>query len=135
VGLAILAGVGAMIVATAVYAFVIKTTDGREIGWMAFGVAALVAFGLAKVGGRHPVLPVAGIVLAVLGVFVGQLLGVTLVINDVAGDASPGVLTILTDHLGEVVWPAFKEYLSPIDALFYLIAAAEGFILTRRISG
>jgi hypothetical protein len=126
-----LVGVLAMIVGAAIYAFIVKSTHGREMGYMAIGVAALIAVALAKVGGRNSALPVLGAILSVLGVFFGQYFGVVMYINHLLGD--PGVFNLIRhDFTG--TFRAWKHYLAPIDAFFYLIAAAEGFVLTRRFS-
>jgi hypothetical protein len=126
-----LLGVLATFVAAAVYAFIVKSTHGREISYMAIGVAALIALPLAKVGGRNPALPALGAILAVLGVFLGQYFGVVLFLNDRLGD--PGTVTLI-HHDFTGMYRAWKTSLAPIDAFFYLLAAAEGFVLTRRFA-
>ncbi|MYS81734.1 hypothetical protein [Embleya scabrispora] len=127
-GLGILLGVVAMVVAAVVYAYILKESE-HQIGYMAIAVGALIAVALGKVGGRNPVLPVIGVVLSVLGVFIGQYLGVAMWVQD-ANDMS--LSEVLTDSR---MFDSWKEFLEPMDALFYLLAGFEGFVITKRVAG
>ncbi|WP_424636618.1 hypothetical protein [Embleya sp. AB8] len=127
-GLGIALGVVAMVVAAVVYALILKASE-HQIGYMALGVAALVAVALGKVGGRNPVLPVLGVVLSVLGIFLGQYVGLAMWLQS---HTDLSLWDLLTDSR---MFDSWKEFLEPIDALFYLIAAFEGFVLTKKVAG
>ncbi|MDJ0340594.1 hypothetical protein QMK19_11290 [Streptomyces sp. H10-C2] len=131
VGLGILAGVVVMLVAAAAYGGIIKATE-HEIGYAALAVGALVGAALGKAGGRNPVLPVIGIPLALLGVYLGQIFGITLLLG--ASPDAPGIMTILTDHF-DIVQQAWKESLGGMDILFFGIAGVEGFVVAKRVAG
>lgn len=130
VGLGILVGILAMIVGALAYGGLIKVTE-HEIGYAALGVGALVGAALGKVGGRNPVLPIIGIPLALLGVYLGQVFGITLLLADSPG--APGIMTILTDHY-DIVQQAWKESLGGMDILFFGIAGLEGFVIAKRVA-
>ncbi|MCX5212445.1 hypothetical protein OG689_24700 [Kitasatospora sp. NBC_00240] len=128
-GAALAAALGAVVVGALAYGFLMKALD-REFGWLVIGLAAAVAWPLGKLGGRNPVLPVAGAVLAALSLLLGQFFGVGLYLHQLTGAS-----------LGELYGPEFsvtlegwKAVLEPMDALFYGIALFEGFVFTRRIS-
>ncbi|MFF4649447.1 hypothetical protein [Streptomyces sp. NPDC001380] len=111
-----------------VHGFVMRTTD-HEIGWLALGIGAAVAFAPGRLGGRNPVLPAAGTVLALLGVLLGQLFGVALHAHQELGYE-------VTDLLGgklHLTFEAWKASRGVMDVLFYGIAGYEGFVPTRRI--
>ncbi|MCZ4120578.1 hypothetical protein [Streptomyces sp. H39-S7] len=130
VGLGILVGVLAMIVAALAYGGLIKLTE-HEIGYAALGVGALVGVALGKVGGRNPILPFLGIPLALLGVYLGQIFGIALTIADLPG--APDVMTILTDHF-DLVQEAWKENVGGMDILFFGLAGLEGFVIAKRVA-
>ncbi|MFB7662470.1 hypothetical protein ACFC1R_00775 [Kitasatospora sp. NPDC056138] len=75
--LAVAAATGAAVAGALAYGFLMKALD-HEVGWVVAGVAAAVSLTLGKLGGRNPSLPVAGAVLSVLGLFLGQLFGIAL---------------------------------------------------------
>ncbi|MER5971647.1 hypothetical protein ABT112_18250 [Streptomyces sp. NPDC002055] len=128
-GLAIVAGAAAMLIGAGVYGGIFKAFDGTQIGYLAVGVGALVGAVLGKVGGRHPVLPVVGAVLGLVGVYCGQLFGFALVISDI-GQGS--VVDVLTQHL-DLLSQAWKKSLEPIDALFFALAGFAGFSTAKKL--
>lgn len=130
VGLGVVAGFAAALVAAVLYGLLIRGTK-HEIGYAAVAVGALVGFALAKVGGRNPALPVIGIPLALFGVYAGQVFGIALLMATLPG--APGVMTILTDHYG-LVNSAWKDAMDGMDFFFYAIAAVEGFVITKRVA-
>lgn len=130
-GLGIVVGVVAMLAAAAAYGGIIKATE-HEIGYAALAVGALVGAALGKVGGRNPVLPVVGVPLALLGVYLGQLFGIALLVSATSG--APDVVTIFTDHLGDLQ-SAWKSSLDVKDVLFFGIAGLEGFLFAKRLGG
>ncbi|MFC8454041.1 hypothetical protein [Kitasatospora sp. NPDC057223] len=127
-GGAVAAAVGAALVGGLAYGFVMKAID-HEIGWLVFGVAAVIAWPLGRIGGRNPVLPVAGAVLSVLALFLGQVFGVTLYLHEFTGLSVGELLGAEVD----LVLEGWKANLAAMDALFYGIAVFEGFVLTRRM--
>ncbi|QMU79284.1 XapX domain-containing protein [Streptacidiphilus sp. PB12-B1b] len=128
-GLAVVAGIGAMLVSAAVYAGVIDLTK-HEIGYLALAVGLLIGLALGKLGGRHPALPVVGVVLALLGIFLGEMLGIALLANKLDGVPLGTVL----GHPGDL-FSAWKESSDAMSLLFFAIGGLEAFVFTRRFSG
>ncbi|MFC9325388.1 hypothetical protein [Kitasatospora sp. NPDC057015] len=127
---AVAAALGGMLAGALAYGFLTKALD-REFGWLVIGLAAAVAWPLGKLGGRNPVLPVVGSLLAALSLLLGQFFGVTLYLHELTG-ASVGELFGPQFDLTVEGW---KATLEPLDALFYGIAVFEGFVFTRRTAG
>jgi hypothetical protein len=128
--LGILAGVVTAIVVAIVYGWIIGLTK-HEIGYAAIGVGFAVGAVVGKVGGRSPALPFAGLVLALLGVFMGQFLGEAIIGAHANGLS---VTTALIDYTHEVFqgWKADSDVMS---FLFMAIAGVAGFQTPRRING
>src|SRR5689334_18528873 len=81
-GMGVLVGVAATIVAIFAYAGIMRAMakdDGHysEVGYVAIGVGLLIGAVMGKIGGRNPALPVIGLVLSVLGVFFGEIVGLS----------------------------------------------------------
>jgi hypothetical protein len=129
VALGVLVGVVAAVGAALVYGLLIKGTK-HEIGYAALGVGALVGVALGKVGGRNPALPVIGIPLALLGVYLGQLFGIALLVNS---ELHLGVVNIFTDHFHDLQ-QAWKDSMDAKDFLFFGIAGLEAFVIARRVA-
>jgi hypothetical protein len=129
-GLGILAGLAAAVVAALLYGLLIRGTK-HEISYAALGVGVLVGFALAKVGGRNPVLPIAGIPLALFGVYLGQLYGIALLVSH---DYHIGVVDIFTHHFHDLQ-QTWKDSMGAKDFLFFGIAGLEGFLVPRRMAG
>ncbi|NUP43697.1 MAG: DUF1427 family protein [Streptomyces sp.] len=140
-GIAILAGVVAMLAASFAYAGIMRAMakdDGHytEVGYIALAVGLLVGAVLGKVGGRNPALPVVGVVLSLLGVFLGEMMGLSMIASHYASlnGVDMSWFKVLTDHFGDV----FKEWKHDFDFksfLFLAVAGAEGFVVTRRVAG
>ncbi|WP_055586206.1 hypothetical protein [Peterkaempfera griseoplana] len=128
--LGLLAGVAAALVGAAVYGGIIRGTN-HEFSYAALAVGALVGAALGKVGGRSQTLPILGVPLALLGVFLGQMFGLALL---AAHDAGMSVSVVLSDHAG-VIYDLWKDQLSPMDVLFFGIAGVEGFLFAKRTAG
>ena len=128
IGGAIAAAAGAALAGALAYGFIMKAID-HEIGWLVVGVAAIIAWPLGRIGGRNPVLPVAGAVLSVLALFAGQFFGVSLYLHEFTG-LSVGEL--LGSNI-DLAFEAWKSNLAAMDVLFYGIAVFEGFVLTNRM--
>ncbi|MFH8614301.1 hypothetical protein ACH4E8_04380 [Streptomyces sp. NPDC017979] len=80
-GLGIAAGVAAALVAAIAYGLLAGSIE-REFGYAALGVGALIGFAANKAGGRHPLLPFAAAVLAPAAVYLGQLIGLSMVLAE-----------------------------------------------------
>jgi len=127
-GLAVVAAVGAMIVSALVYAGVIDLTK-HEIGYLALAVGLVIGLVLGKIGGRHPALPVVGVALALLGIFLGEMLGLAMLLN------KDGIsYDTIFAHLN-VLFSAWKASLDAMSAFFFVIGGLEAFAFTRRFSG
>ncbi|MFG2139413.1 hypothetical protein [Streptomyces sp. NPDC048650] len=130
-GLAVVAGIVVALVVAGVYGAILKATDGASIGYAGLIVGALVGATVGKLGGRNAALPVISAVLGLVAFYLGQLFGMALIFSDVA-HASLG--TVVFQHI-DVVNTLWKEYLGPIDALFYVLAAVGGFSTTKKTAG
>ncbi len=140
--LAILVGVVATIVAAAAYGGLMRAfadDDGSytEIGYVAVGVGALVGFAVGKLGGRNPILPIVSAVLAVVGVFVGQIFGMALVGSYVL-EAQMGIdmswLDLLTDDQSDI-FGGWKEEADAMTYIFLAVGAFTGFSSAKKIGG
>ncbi|MFD3490015.1 hypothetical protein ACFWWB_05500 [Streptomyces sp. NPDC058690] len=130
VALGLLAAVVAALVAAGVYGGIIGATK-HEIGYAAVGVGFLVGLAAGKVGGRNPALPVLSAVLALVGVYGGQLLGEAII----ASKQEPlTVSQIFFDHFSELneMWKADSGLLT---FLFFAIAAAAAFSSAKKATG
>ena len=140
-GIAIAAGVVAMLAVAFAYAGIMRAMakdDGHysEIGYIALAVGALVGVVLGKVGGRNPVLPFVGVVLALVGVFLGEMIGLSMIASHYASLSGVDIswFKVLTDHTGDI----FRQWKHDFDVksfIFLAIAGFEGFVITRRVAG
>lgn len=106
-----------------------------QLGILALVVGALVGFALGKIGGGNPILPLAGVPLALFAVFAGQLFGYALMISwwgELNGQTF-AVSEILTSGLPDLV-KAWKEELGFMDVLFFGIAGYEGYAITKKVA-
>ncbi|MER7702685.1 hypothetical protein ABTX81_07295 [Kitasatospora sp. NPDC097605] len=100
------------------------TRAEATVGWLAIAPAAAVAWPLGRLGGPGRLLPPLGALLASGALFLGQLLGQTRRLHELAG---PGYGELLRDAL-----PLWRDARRPLDLVFYGIAVIGGFLLTRR---
>jgi hypothetical protein len=128
-GLAVVAGTGAMLVSAAVYAGVIDVTK-HEIGYLALAVGVLIGLALGRIGGRHPALPVVGVVLALVGIFLGEMSGIALLLHKQDGVAYGTILSHLND-----LFSAWKASSDAESVFFFVIGGLEAFVFTRRFAG
>ncbi|MFJ8072601.1 hypothetical protein ACIQ7Q_01335 [Streptomyces sp. NPDC096176] len=121
VGLGVLAAVVAALVSAGVYGAIAGSIE-REIGYAAIGVGFLIGFAAAKVGGRNPVLPVISAVLGIGAVYLGQLVGIAMILSDMGGSFGE----IFFQHFGDLtdVW---KEAADGMTYVFLAIAAVTAF--------
>jgi hypothetical protein len=129
-GLGVLAGLGAAIVGIVFYAAIMRYTN-HEIGYVALVVGLLVGAAMGKAGGRNPLLPVVGLVFSLLAVWFGQLVGMAWTISHVDG---VGFTDVLLGHFSLLVKAWKDSFVDAKDILFFAIAGAEGFIVTKRMA-
>ena len=84
IGMPMAAAGGAALVGAVGWALLLKEA-GYEIGWIAWGIGALVGWVAVKVGGRGRMLAVGAAVLTVLSILAGKLLGYHLQVDASAG--------------------------------------------------
>ncbi|MFJ9057640.1 hypothetical protein OHB07_22890 [Streptomyces sp. NBC_00111] len=126
-GLGVLAAFVAALVGAGVYGGIIGATE-HQIGYAAVGVGFLVGFAGGKVGGRNPALPVIGAILALIGVYGGQLLGEAII----ATKTAPVTVTeIFFEHFS-LLNEAWKADTNAISILFFAIAAAAAFSSAKK---
>ncbi|MBT2384632.1 hypothetical protein [Streptomyces sp. ISL-11] len=130
-GLAVGLGVVAMLVGAAIYGGILKASDGGQIGYLAIGTGALIGAAMGKFGGRNPAMPVIGALLGLLGVYLGQIFGIALELSDLARIP---VTEVFFDHFADLN-EAWKEYLEPIDAVFFILGAAGAVSAARKLAG
>ncbi|MEV5594931.1 hypothetical protein [Streptomyces sp. NPDC052496] len=128
-GLAVALGVVVTLVAAGIYGAVLKAVDGASIGYAALAVGALIGAVVGKVGGRGAALPVIAAVLGLAGLYLGQVFGMALITADVAH----ATLTETVFSHFDLVHAVWKEYLGPIDVVFYLLAGAGGFQVAKKL--
>ena len=127
-GMAILAGMGVMLVCAALYAGIVDATKW-QISYMGVGLGAAVGFAIAKVGGRSTVLPFVSLLLSVIGVFLGQFFGLGLLAARLDGFSASELFLSHSD----LVFSAWKASLDVKEVLFMAVAAYVGFILPKRV--
>ncbi|MFD7862697.1 hypothetical protein [Streptomyces sp. NPDC057682] len=128
-GLGVLIAFVAAVVAAGIYGAIIGATK-HEIGYAAVGVGAIVGFAAGKLGGRNPVLPVASAAFALIGVYLGQLLGEAIIISK---QLPLSVTEIFFDHFSDLnkVWKEDSDFLSVV---FFVIAAVVAFSTTKKVA-
>ncbi|MFB6621370.1 hypothetical protein ACFCWD_00185 [Streptomyces sp. NPDC056374] len=129
VALGLVAAVVAALVSAGVYGAVIGGVE-REIGWAAVGVGFLTGLAAGKVGGRNPVLPVASAVLALGAVYLGQLLGIAILLSK---ELNVSATELFFQEFGLLTegWNATKD---PLTFLFFGIAAFAAFSGAKKAS-
>jgi hypothetical protein len=141
-GVGVAVGVVAMIVGIFVYAVIMRAlsgTDGdiKQVSYVALAVGAIVGLAVGKFGGRNPALPVVAAVLGVLGVFLGDFVGISMVWShafSAHGMDQGSWFSILTDHTSEV-WKQYKHDFDFWTFVFLAIGGAMGFGTTKRVAG
>ncbi|MEV5684073.1 MULTISPECIES: hypothetical protein [unclassified Streptomyces] len=115
IGLGVLAALGAAILAGILYGVIAGSIE-REVGYAAVGVGFLVGFAASKVGGSNPAVIGAAALFSLGGVYLGQLVGMSMIMADVAGMSFSEVFF---DHF-DVVTKLWKE---ESDFMTYLFLA------------
>ncbi|OKJ78232.1 hypothetical protein [Streptomyces sp. CB02460] len=127
IALGVVVALVAALVAAGIYGAIIGATK-HEIGYAAVGVGAIVGFAAGKLGGRNPALPVVSGAFALLGVYLGQLLGEAIIISK---QLPLSVTDIFFDHFSDLntVWKEDSDFLSFV---FFAIAAVVAFSTARK---
>lgn len=112
VGLGLLAALVAALVGAFLYGLIAGSIE-REVGYIAIGVGFLVGFAASKLGGQNPVLTVVSAVLSIGAVYLGQIVGVSIILSDLSDQSAS---SIFFDHFGDLTdaWKNeadFKTYL------------------------
>ncbi|GAA2994790.1 hypothetical protein [Streptomyces fulvorobeus] len=123
-GLGILTAFGTALVAAVLYGVLAGSIE-REIGYAAVGVGFLVGFAAAKVGGAHPALVAAGAVFSLGAVYLGQLVGMSMILADASGLSFSGVFF---DHFGDVtkIWKEEADFMTYLFLALGPVAAIGG---------
>lgn len=119
-------GLVTAVVAALVGAFLYGVIAGaieREVGYIALGLGFLVGFAASKVGGRSPILPVVSAVLSVGAVYLGQLIGISVILSDMVHQSAS---TLFIDHF-DVLTKAWSEGADFMTYVFLLLGAVAAF--------
>lgn len=132
-GLGTLAGLAVMAVAALAYGALLRATMSAGGAYHEFTFAAL-AVGLAVgaatglAGGRNAALPVVGLLLAMVGVFLGEIVGLALI--SAYRNGTP-VTDVVIRHYG-TLFGDWRRQVDVMSCVFLFLAGVEGFIVTRR---
>ncbi|MFJ7249636.1 hypothetical protein ACIQWA_34070 [Kitasatospora sp. NPDC098652] len=94
-----------------------------SLGWLTIAQAGLIALPLGRLGGRNPLLPPLGALLATTALLLGQLTQHLRLLHATTPTPHPLLPQTLT---------TWRTDLRPLDLAFYTIALIGGFLLTRR---
>lgn len=120
-GTGVAAAIGAAIIGAIGWAVITSVTNYR-IGFVAVGVGFLVGLAIERFGGGDARLPVIGAIVALIGCVLGDMLADA---HLVSRDFHVPLSTVLSHpHL---LWDVYKGQFRFLDAVFYAIAAYEGF--------
>ncbi|MFF0593069.1 hypothetical protein ACGFZG_01675 [Streptomyces antibioticus] len=110
------------LVTAGIYGGIVGATE-YEIGYAAVGVGLLVGFAAGKVGGANPVLPVVSAVLALGAVYLGQIIGIGIIMADIAGVSAT---EIFTEHL-DLITEGWSEEADALSFVFLGLGAFAAF--------
>ena len=128
-GAGTIAGVVGALIGAALWAAITVATN-FQIGFMAIGVGFLVGIAIRTVGkGVDNLFGIVGAVLALLGCGLGNLLAMC---GLAAGEANIGIMEVMSNLTPALAIDLMVATFSPIDLLFYGIAAYEGYRLSFR---
>jgi antitoxin component YwqK of YwqJK toxin-antitoxin module len=131
--LAVVGGLSAAILGGLIWAAITVATN-YQIGYMAIGVGLLVGFSVRYFGaGVDQYFGLIGAALALAGCAIGNLLAQ---VGFAANEGAGSYIDILSVLNIELIISIFKESFSPMDVLFYGIAAYEGYKFAfRKVTG
>jgi vacuolar-type H+-ATPase subunit I/STV1 len=122
-------GTAAAIVGAIVWA-IITVATGYQIGWIAMGVGFIVGYSVRYLGkGMDPIFGIMGGALALFGCLLGNffsLIGIT------ANQEGMPYLDLLSNIDYSLIPEIMIDTFSPMDLLFYGIAAYEGYKFSFR---
>lgn len=108
----------------------ITVATGYQIGYMAIAIGAIVGISIRFMGkGIDQIFGISGGLIAVLSCLLGNILSI---IGFIANTENVGYIEALTLFDYSKLIPIMTETFSPIDLLFYGIAAYEGYKLSFR---
>ncbi|MFJ8858299.1 hypothetical protein ACIRD8_07650 [Streptomyces sp. NPDC102451] len=124
IGLGVLTALGTAIVAAILYGVIAGSIE-REVGYAAVGVGFLVGFAASKVGGANPLVGVVSAAFSLGAVFLGQLVGMSMILADGLG---VGFSEVFFDHFGDVldVWKHEADFMTYLFLALGPIAAFGG---------
>lgn len=130
VGFALMGGLAAAIVGAIIWAVITVTTE-YQIGYMAIGVGLLVGFSVRYFGcGIDQYFGYIGAFFALAGCALGNLLSQ---VGFIANHESLGYFETISLLNFDIILSVFSESFSPMDLLFYGIAAYEGYKFAFRL--
>lgn len=125
-GMAVAAGVVAMLVGAVLWAVITVTTE-FQIGFMAIGVGVLVGYAVRRFGnGTTMPFALTGAVLALLGCVLGNLFSVIGFLSKQEGMSLGDVAGFVLGN-PSMAMMFMRESFSAMDLLFYAIAVYEGY--------
>ncbi|WP_406146557.1 hypothetical protein [Streptomyces sp. NBC_01012] len=124
IGLGVLTALGTAIVAAILYGVIAGAIE-REIGYAAVAVGFLTGFAASKVGGPKPAVTAASAVFSLGAVFLGQLIGMSMILADALG---LGFSEVFFDHFSDVldVWKQEADFMTYLFLALGPIAAFGG---------
>ncbi|GGP36818.1 hypothetical protein [Streptomyces sindenensis] len=122
--LGVAVALGAAIVAGILYGVIAGSIE-REVGYAAVGVGFLVGFAASKVGGSNPAVIAASAVFSVGAVYLGQLVGISMILSDVA---QIPFSEVVGDHFDTVTkaWSAEADFMTYLFLGLGAVAAVGG---------
>ncbi|MEU8705230.1 hypothetical protein [Streptomyces sp. NPDC048565] len=123
-GLGVLVALGVAIVAAILYGVLAGSIE-REVGYAAVAVGFLVGFAASKVGGVNPAVLGASAVFSLAAVFLGQLIGMSMILADFNG---VGFSEVFFDRFGDVfdIWKEEADFMTYLFLLLGPVAAFGG---------
>ncbi|MFJ1801099.1 MULTISPECIES: hypothetical protein [unclassified Streptomyces] len=122
--LGVLVALGAAVVAGILYGVIAGSIE-REVGYAAVGVGFLVGFASSKVGGSNPAVIGAAAVFSIGAVYLGQLVGISMVLSDLA---QIPFSEVVGDHFGTVTeaWSQEADFMTYLFLALGAVAAVGG---------
>ena len=119
-----LAALGTAIVAAILYGVIAGSIE-REVGYAAVGVGFLVGFAASKAGGANPLVAVVSAVFSLGAVFLGQLVGMAMIVADGRVSVSPRSSST-TSAISSNVWKQEADFMTYLFLALGPIAAFGG---------
>ncbi|MEU3437993.1 hypothetical protein [Streptomyces sp. NPDC006863] len=122
--LGVAVALGAALVAGILYGVIAGSIE-REVGYAAVGVGFLVGFAASKVGGSGPAVVAASAVFSIGAVYLGQLVGISMILAD---RAQVPFFEVVGDHFDTVsrTWSQEAEFMTYLFLGLSAIAAVGG---------